>query len=78
MKDNKKYGVLAAALCMLLWLTACAVPQSQQESTSPEAIQTQTVSPQVTENPVTQEEEAVPTVGVDGQEIPNEDVELGE
>ena len=78
MKDNKKYGVLDAALCMLLWLTACAVPQSQQESTRPEAIQTQTVSPQVTENPVTQEEEAVPTVGVDGQEIPNEDVEFGE
>lgn len=77
MKDNKKYGVLAAALCMLLWLTACAVPQSQQESTSPEAIQTQTVSPQVTENPVTWGE-TVPTVGVDGQEIPNEDVEFGE
>lgn len=69
-----KLWLSAGLLCILLSLTACAGPQPQQETTSPEVVQTQTV----TEAPNTAEEDNAPTVGEDNTDIPNQDVAFGE
>lgn len=74
---GKKRWILAGALSGLLCLTACAGPQPQQESISPEVVQTQAISPQETESPDTGKDETSPIVETDGTEIPNQDVEFG-
>ena len=74
---GKKRWILAGALSGLLCLTACAEPQPQQESISPEVVQTQAISPQETETPVNEADGTSPTVEMDDTEIPNQDVEFG-
>lgn len=77
---------MLGALCLVLCLTACAGPKSQQETTSPEVVQTQAVSsevdntqaPQETQDPNVVDDGSVPTVGADDTDIPNQDVDFGE
>lgn len=75
-------GTLLALLC----LTACTSPQSQEQTTSPEVVQTQEVSPEVentqapeaTQTTETTDEENTPSDGIEGTDIPDESVEFGE
>lgn len=74
---GKKRWILAGALSGLLCLTACAGPQPQEESISPEIVQTQAISPQETETPDTGNDATSPIMETDDTEIPNQDVEFG-
>lgn len=75
--------VLALAL---LCLTACTSPKPQDQTTSPEVLQTQEVSPEVentqapeaTQTPETTDEENTPSEGTENADIPDESVEFGE
>lgn len=75
--------IVAGVLCTLLCLTACAGPQPQEQTTSPEVVQTQAVSSEVdntqeTQDPNAVDDGSVPTVGADDTDIPNQDVDFGE
>lgn len=73
-------------LCTVLCLTACTSPKPQEQTSSPEVVQTQAVSPEVedtqtpeaTQAPEENDGESTPTVGVEDTDIPNEDVEFGD
>lgn len=73
-----KQGIVAGALCLLLCLTACGGPQPQQESASPEPVQTQAVdSTQAPQESDSVDQDSAPTVGGDDTDIPDEGVDFG-
>ena len=83
---RKKLGVVLGMLTFVLCLTACTSPQPQEQTTSPEVVQTQAVSPEVensqapaaTQTPEVPDEETTPSEETEGTDIPDESVEFGE
>lgn len=82
----RRFGSLVGGLLALLCLTACTSPQPQEQSTSPEVVQTQEVSPKVentqapeaTQTPETTDEENTPSEETENVDIPDESVEFGD
>lgn len=77
----RRFGSLVGGLLALLCLTACTSPQPQEQSTSPEVVQTQEVSPKVenTQAPeATRTPETTPSDGTEDADIPDESVEFGD
>mgnify|MGYP001625820470 FL=1 len=82
----RRFGSLVGGLLALLCLTACTSPQPQEQSTSPEVVQTQEVSPKVentqapeaTQTPEVTDEETTPSEETEGTDIPDESVEFGD
>lgn len=83
---RKTFGVVLGVLTSVLCLTACTSPQPQEQTTSPEAVQTQETSPEVentqapenTQTPETTDEENTPSEGTENTDIPDESVEFGD
>lgn len=77
-KRYKSLILVLGTLTVLLCLTACGSPQPQQESASPEAVQTQTVdSTQAPQESDSVDQDSAPTVGGDDTDIPDEGVDFG-
>lgn len=76
--NRRSFIQTLGALCLLLCLTACGGTQPQQESASPEAVQTQTVdSTQAPQESDSTDQDSAPTVGGDDTDIPDEGVDFG-
>lgn len=83
---RKKLGVVLGMLTFVLCLTACTSPQPQEQTSSPEVVQTQAVSPEVentqapeaTQTPETTDEENTPSEETENVDIPDESVEFGD
>lgn len=79
---GRLFGVAFAIMC----LTACTSPKPQEQTSSPEVVQTQAVSPEVedtqtpeaTQAPEETDGESTLSVGSEDTDIPNEDVEFGD